>query len=537
MQTVWQDPVTQQSHRVTSPLSLIISAFAPLQDVRPTLTPQLQRLQEPTVLILIDLGQGKNRLGGSILAQTQGQCGTEAPDVDQPALLIALFQAIQALNANNANTKKRLLLAYHDRSDGGLWATVCEMAFASRCGLQLDFSAWALTTPLQQLALLCNEELGAVLQIRQADWPAVLAQLQAHGLADHTRIIGRPRFEDGQILIQFGAQPDENMDFRSTRAQLQQVWQQVSYALQALRDNPECAQQEYAQFADDADPGLHTTITFNPDLYTQMMGPYINTGERPRMAILREQGVNGQVEMAAAFDRAGFECVDVHMSDLGSGQIALSAFQGLVACGGFSYGDVLGAGQGWAKSIVFNPRLRDAFAAFFHDPRTFSLGVCNGCQMLSQLRELIPGTDAWPVFMRNRSAQFEARVALVKIQPTASILFQNMAGSVLPIPVAHGEGYAQFSTPNGAQQALQDHLVTLQYVDSYHQVTERYPHNPNGSPLGITGLTSRDGRCNILMPHPERAFRALQNTWQYSSHEQEAGYWLPLFINARRWLG
>lgn len=520
MQTVWQE--AGQRRQVTAPLSLIVSAFAPVSDVRATLTPQLKLDQGETELILLDLGQGQNRLGGSILAQLDGQIGQTPPDLDQPALLIALFQLIQSLNQQGH------LLAYHDRSDGGLFTTLCEMAFAGHCGLRINLQTLATASAESVLAALCNEELGAVIQVRQADLPVVLQHITEAGLATMAHCIGQPtveqhlRFENAVELLS------------ASRAELQQAWQLTSYQLQALRDNPLCAEQEYAQLADDAAPGLQMRLSF--DQQAPLTAPYLNTGKRPTIAILREQGVNGQIEMAAAFDRAGFTCIDVHMSDLATQRQSLQAFNGLVACGGFSYGDVLGAGQGWAKSILFNPRVRDEFQQFFANPQTFSLGVCNGCQMLSQLRELIPGTELWPLFQRNVSEQFEARVVMVKVQPSASILMTDMVGSVIPIPVAHGEGYAAFATPDMAAMAVQQHGVSLQYIDAHGHPTEQYPQNPNGSPWGIAGLTSRDGRCNIMMPHPERAFRAVQNTWA-TAHPHEAGAWLRLFANARLWLG
>jgi len=416
MRTVWEDGGEKKA--VTSPLSLIITAFAPVRDARRTLTPELRRDAGDTVLLLIDLGAGKQRMGGSALAQVYGAIGNVAPDVDDPALLRAFFAQVQALNAAGD------LLAYHDRSDGGLLAAVAEMLFAGRAGVELELAG-------DVLPALFNEELGAVVQVRAADSARILAALAADGLAASQ--IGRV-VAGQQLTIRHDGQDV----FMATRAELQQCWAETSYRLQALRDNPECAAQEFARIADDADRGLHAALTF--DQNADVAAPFIARGLRPRVAILREQGVNGQIEMAAAFERAGFTSVDVHMSDIIAGRVQLADFKGLVACGGFSYGDVLGAGGGWARSVLFNARARDEFVAFFARPDSFSLGVCNGCQMMSQLKDLIPGADHWPRFLRNQSEQFEARTVMVEVRESPSVLLAGMAGSRMPIAVAHGEG-------------------------------------------------------------------------------------------------
>ncbi|CAL1241265.1 phosphoribosylformylglycinamidine synthase [Candidatus Methylocalor cossyra] len=513
MKTRWREDGRERL--MTAPLSLIVSAFAPVADIRATLTPELRLDSGETLLILVDLGQGRNRLGGSALAQVYGQLGDQAPDLDQPPLLKAFFSAIQGLNAD------QLLLAYHDRSDGGLFVTLCEMAFAARCGLDIDLPG----LDQDPLATLFAEELGAVLQVREGDLVAVMERLGRAGLGACSHIIGAPR-RDGRIHIRQGTE----LVLTGTRAEFQRLWSETSYRLQALRDDPDCARQEFETIAAD-DPGLSAAPSFDPD--HDIAAPCYARG-RPRVAILREQGVNGHVEMAAAFDQAGFTAVDVHMSDLASGRVRLEGFVGLAACGGFSYGDVLGAGGGWAKSILFNPRLRDQFAAFFQRSDTFTLGVCNGCQMLSQLAELIPGAVGWPRFARNQSEQYEARVVMVEVRPSPSILLAGMEGSRLPVVVSHGEGRAVFQ--DGAVEALAKGVVTLCYTDRAGNPTEAYPFNPNGSLFGITGLTTLDGRCTILMPHPERCFRTIQNSWHPRTWG-EYGPWMRLFRNARAWVG
>ena len=511
MKTVWRQDGAEVAMR--APLSLIVSAFAPVTDIRATLTPELRRDAGETRLLLVDLGGGRNRLGGSILAQVHGQLGNVCPDLDDPARFRAFFATLQALGAEG------LLLAYHDRSDGGLFATLCEMAFAARCGLEVDLAPLGEDT----LAALFNEELGAVLQVRVADLAAVSDRLAAAGLGDCCHVLGAPR-AGGRIVFRCGPA----VYLAGTRAEWQSLWSETSHRLQALRDNPDCARQEFEAIADDADPGLSAVTPF--DIAEDIAAPYLAKA-RPRVAILREQGVNGHVEMAAAFDRAGFLAVDVHMSDLLERRVTLAHFQGLVACGGFSYGDVLGAGGGWAKSILLNPGARAMFEAFFQRSDTFGLGVCNGCQMLSHLAELIPGAAGWPTFRRNFSEQFEARVTMVQVESSPSILLADMAGARLPVVVAHGEGRAEFSAARA-----DDTQVALRYVDHYGRVTETFPANPNGSPAGITGLTTLDGRYTIMMPHPERCFRAVQNSWR-SPDWGEYGPWMRMFRNARRWVG
>ena len=512
MKTVWNDRMAEKT--MTAPLSLIITAFAPVVDVTKTLTPQLQAVAD-SVLLLIDLGLGKNRLGGSILAQVYQQMGEVSPDLDDAALLKGFFNSVQALN------KQNLVLAYHDRSDGGLLATVAEMLFASRLGVSLYID----NLGEDVLAALFNEELGAVIQIHRHDADEVIGLLSQAGLAQGIHVIGGLN-KDQKLTIHHG----EKVIYSANRAELQATWSEVSYRMQALRDNPDCAKQQYDQLFDDNDPGLCAELTF--DVNADISAPYIKTS-KPKIAILREQGVNGHVEMAAAFDRAGFLSVDVHMSDIIYGRVSLSGFKGLVACGGFSYGDVLGAGGGWAKSILYSPRARDEFAAFFARTDSFGLGVCNGCQMMSGLKAIIPGAEDWPRFLRNQSEQFEARVAMVKVQQSASILFAGMEGSRLPVVVAHGEGRAQFA--NDPANIVQLKKVALSYIDNYGTETEAFPANPNGSPLGITGLTTTDGRFTIMMPHPERCFRTLQNSWHPKDWEDYGG-WMRLFRNARVWV-
>ena len=519
MKTSWTENGQQKS--VTSPLSLVISAFAPVQDIRKTITPELQLNQGNTDLILIDLGQGKNRLGASILTQVYSQIGQEAPDLDDAEDLKAFFAIIQGLNADNK------LLAYHDRSDGGLLATLVEMMFAGHCGLNIQLDS-LVDKADEVLATLFNEELGAVIQVRQEDTEEVLSHFTQAGLADAVAVIGQPAIEQ---TIEFNLAG--NMLFNDSRANLQQQWSATSYQIQRLRNNINCAEQEFAVLADDNNPGLQVELTFDPQ--QNISAPYINKGVRPKVAILREQGVNGQIEMAASFDKAGFTAIDVHMSDILANRVNLADFKGVVACGGFSYGDVLGAGEGWAKSILFNPNAREAFINFFNRTDTFTLGVCNGCQMLSTLHELIPGTDLWPRFVRNKSEQFEARVAMVEVQDSPSIFLKPMVGSKMPIAVAHGEGYAEFSSQAAISQADQSGLVALRYIDNYGSVTEQYPANPNSSPLGITGLCNTDGRVTIMMPHPERVIRTVQNSWYPDKTKEEAG-WLRMFQNARIWV-
>ena len=511
MKTVWQDDTGEKT--MAAPLSLIVTGFAPVLDISKTLTPQLQDVDD-SVLILVDLGAGKNRLGGSVLAQVYKQLGNHCPDLDSPSLLKGFFDAIQTLNQSG------YILAYHDRSDGGLLATVSEMLFAGRMGIDLTLDSMG----HDLLPALFNEELGAVLQVRHSDCNEVMNVLNHAGLVDCTHKIGSvTKLQQLNIIL------EGTIVYSASRAQLQTIWSEVSYRMQALRDNPECAVQQFKGILDDNDPGLHSLLTF--DVKDDVTAPFIKT-TRPKVAILREQGVNGHVEMAAAFDRAGFTCIDVHMSDIIQGRVSLKDFKGLAACGGFSYGDVLGAGGGWSKSILYNSQARDEFAAFFLRQDTFGLGVCNGCQMMSGLKDIIPGADHWPRFMRNSSEQFEARVAMVEVRKSASILFAGMEGSRMPVAIAHGEGRAEFASDPAI--SLKNALVALQYVDNYGIVTTNFPANPNGSPFGITGLTTADGRFTIMMPHPERCFRTLQNSW-HPNDWADYGPWMRLFRNAKLW--
>ncbi len=605
MKTVWERPISEQSGgaagddgrtdgaagddgrtervEMAAPLSLVISAVAPVPDVRRCVTPWLRLDRGDTVLVLIDLGRGQDRLGGSALAQVYGRIGEVPPDLDDPELLKGFFAAIQMLRADG------LLLAYHDRSDGGLLATLCEMAFAGRCGIDSDLGALpglgvataedeavsvargdasaagiagiattvdvagiATTasvasagrgsagdalrgTRRDPLAALFAEELGAVLQVPASELAAVMKRLAEHGLGACSQVIGAPR-ADGLIRIRQG----DRLLLEATRTELQQVWSETSWQMQRLRDHPDCADEEFARIAADEacarisadESGLTARLPFDPA--EDIAAPLIATGARPRLAVLREQGVNGQIEMAAAFDRAGFDCIDVHMSDLLEGRLGLDGFQGLAACGGFSYGDVLGAGEGWAKTILFNPRARAQFEAFFARSDSFALGVCNGCQMLANLRELIPGTEHWPHFVRNRSEQFEARLLMVEVAPSPSILLQGMQGARLPIVVSHGEGRAEFR--DTTQQQAAGSMTTLRYVEADGTPASRYPANPNGSPDGITGLCNTDGRVTIMMPHPERIFRTVQQSWHPDDWGEDSP-WMRLFRNARVWVG
>ncbi|MFK3722879.1 phosphoribosylformylglycinamidine synthase [Pseudomonas monteilii] len=519
MKTRWSEEGAEKS--VTAPMSLIVSGFAPVVDIRGTLTPRLRMDKGETDLILIDLGRGKDRMGASILAQTYGKLGAQAPDVDDAEDLKAFFAVIQGLNADGH------LLAYHDRSDGGLVTTVLEMAFAGHCGLDLHLDP--LTDSRSEVpGILFNEELGAVIQVRQDATPDVLTQFSVAGLGECVAVIGKP-INNGEVSISLNG----DVLFDDQRRLLQRQWAETSYQIQRLRDNADCADQEYEALLEENNPGLDAKLGF--DVNEDIAAPYIKTGVRPQVAILREQGVNGQVEMAAAFDRAGFAAIDVHMSDLLAGRVDFADFKGLVACGGFSYGDVLGAGEGWAKSALFNARAREAFQAFFERGDSFALGVCNGCQMMSNLHELIPGTEHWPHFVRNRSEQFEARVAMVEVQKSNSIFLEGMAGSRMPIAIAHGEGHAEFASEQALIDADASGCVALRYVDNHGRVTEAYPANPNGSPRGITGLTNQDGRVTIMMPHPERVFRAVQNSW-YPDDWQEDGALMRMFRNARVWV-
>jgi phosphoribosylformylglycinamidine synthase len=517
MRTAWQD--AGQALEVRAPLSLVVSAFAPCEDVRPTWTPQLRTDRGETELLLVDLAAGRTRLGGSILAQVFGETGHEPPDLDDPAALRSLFEALAELR------REGLVLAYHDRSDGGLFATLAEMAFASRTGLRVDLAplAGAQAALPRLVTTLFAEELGVVLQTRAADRARVLAVLARHALA--ALPLGSPA-ADGVVRIACG----ERELLAEPRAELQRLWSETTWRLQTLRDNPETALEEYDGILDAADPGLAPRLGFDPAL--DVAAPFVAGGARPRLAVLREQGVNGQVEMAAAFDRAGFEAVDVHMSDVISGRTSLAAFAGFAACGGFSYGDVLGGGEGWAKSILFNPRARDEFQAFFARKDSFALGVCNGCQMMGALSELVPGGSDWPRFAKNRSEQFEARLVLVEIPKSPSLFFAGMEGSRIPVVTAHGEGRALFGARARAERAI----VAMRFVDNRGETAERYPANPNGSPLGIAGLTTADGRFTIVMPHPERVFRSVQMSWHPDGWGEDSP-WMRVFRNARVWLG
>jgi phosphoribosylformylglycinamidine synthase len=519
MRPGWQ--AGENALSVTAPLSLVVTAFAPVTDVRRVLTPAIAPEAGPTELLLIDLGQGKNRLGGSALAQVYGALGAVPPDLDDPTLLARFFAAVQELNTAG------LVAAYHDRSDGGLLVTLLEIAFASGVGLDIDLTFLG----PDPIATLFAEELGAVIAVRGADLPRVVQTLGRHGIsAPAVRRLGAPRADDRLIFRQAG-----KPIFEERRTFLRGLWSETTHAMQALRDDPTCADEEQAGRVRADDPGLsaHLTFDLNDDVTAPLRG---RGGARPRVAILREQGVNGQIEMAAAFDRAGFDAVDVHMTDLLSGAADLHDFKGLAACGGFSYGDVLGAGLGWAKSILFQPRARELFAGFFARPDSFALGVCNGCQMLSALQEIIPGAEAWPRFVRNRSDQFEARLSMVEIAESPSVLLQGMVGSRLPIAVAHGEGQAEFPTDAGGPEIEGAGLVAARFIDHRGRATERYPENPNGSFHGITGVTTTDGRVTLFMPHPERVFRAVQHSWRPAGWGED-GPWMRLFRNARLFVG
>ncbi len=534
MHTRWQQD--GQNFGVTSPVSLLVSAFAVLPDVRRAFTPQLRLDAGPSVLILIDLGRGKQRMGGSILAQTLQQAASPVPDLDDAQDLLRLTAALGALREHDR------VLAYHDRSDGGLWAAACEMAFAGRTGLALnldlliasaetlpdegDAKNWAgqVAERRNDLALraLFNEELGAVLQVRAMDRDAVLQTLRDHGLSACSHVVGQVTAHDAIEVWR-----DTQKICSETRSTLLRHWDHVSHAIARLRDNPECADAEHAAVCG-TDPGLHAALAF--DARENVAAPFIASGVRPKIAILREQGVNSQREMAWAMHQAGFDAFDVHMSDLIAGRAQLSDFRGFAACGGFSYGDVLGAGEGWARSILFNPRLADAFARFFARSDTFALGACNGCQMLAALAPMIPGARTWPRFTRNKSEQYEARLSMVEVLDSPSLFFGGMAGSRMPIVVAHGEGYADFSQQG---QASGVHAV-LRFVDGSGQATQAYPFNPNGSPGGLTGVTTPDGRFTALMPHPERVFRGSQFSWA-PAEWGDASPWMRMFRNARAW--
>ncbi|HLU61279.1 MAG TPA: phosphoribosylformylglycinamidine synthase [Gammaproteobacteria bacterium] len=508
MKTAWTENGEQRE--VIAPLSLIVSSFAPVRDVRNTLTPQLVA-GDGTRLMLIDLGRGQDRLGGSCLAQVYKETGDITPDLDSPELLKETFAALTALK------REGHVLAYHDRSDGGVFVTLAEMAFAGNMGVDV-------TLPGEGIAALFSEELGMVIQVRSGDVQRVMDEFASRGIAHCVHEIGTVTREK-RLVIRAGEAKIEG-DLRDFRA----AWSETSYRMQKLRDNPEVAEEEYRAKLDLDDPGLNARLTFDP---ADNLGAPAIAGRRPRVAILREQGVNSQTEMAAAFDRAGFASIDVHMTDILAGRVSLADFQGMVICGGFSYGDVLGAGEGWAKSVLFNPRARDEFEAFFRRGDSFTLGICNGCQMLSSMRELIPGTENWPRFLRNRSEQFEARTSLVRIEKSPSLFFGGMEGSVLPIAVAHGEGRATFASEQDRKALEASGRVAMRFVDNRHQPANLYPANPGGSPDGVTGITTTDGRVTIAMPHPERVFRSVLLSWHDKSWPEDSP-WMRMFYNARK---
>ena len=516
MKTAWREGAQQKA--VVAPVSLIVSAFAPAVDVRRTLTPLLRRDAGDTRLMWIDLGRGQARLGASILAQVYGSLGNVAPDLDEPSLLAGLAAALQAARSRG------LVLAYHDVSDGGVFATLAEMAFASHCGLAVE-----LPGQRPAAATLFAEEAGAVLQVRASDVPEVTALFAAQGLGNCVHDIGAPRTEFSLSLRAGGA--TLQLDWVEAR----RAWSGTSHRMRLLRDEPRSAGEEFAAQLDTTDPGLHVALTFDPQ--QDVAAPYVNRGARPRVAVLREQGVNSQVEMGAVLDMAGFEPHDVHMTDLLDAGRGLGDFRGLVACGGFSYGDVLGAGEGWAKSILFHGRARDEFARFFERGDTFTLGVCNGCQMMAALKELVPGTEHWPRFVKNRIEQFEGRFSLVEILDSPAVLLAGMAGSRLPIAVAHGEGRAEFAADEARRELLAQRQLAFRYVDGRGQVAGTYPANPNGSPDAIAAVTSRDGRVLITMPHPERSFRISQQSWYPPGMSGEYSGWMRMFRNARVWVG
>ncbi|WP_342754030.1 phosphoribosylformylglycinamidine synthase [Pantoea sp. MBD-2R] len=516
MKTRWQHGTEQRE--MTSPLSLVITAFARVEDVRRTVTPQLQT-QEDNALLLIDLGKGVNALGATALSQVYRQLGDKPADVRDAQQLAGFFNAMQSLVAAGK------LLAYHDRSDGGLLVTLAEMAFTGHCGVEADIASLG----SDALAALFNEELGAVIQVAAADRAQVEQVFADNGLADCVHFLGRA-LQGDRFVITSG----DSAVYSESRTTLRTWWAETTWQMQRLRDNPDCADQEHEAKKNDLDPGLNVKLTFKPE--EDVAAPFIATGARPKVAVLREQGVNSHVEMAAAFHRAGFDAVDVHMSDLLAGRRGLEDFQTLVACGGFSYGDVLGAGEGWAKSILFNERVRDEFETFFHRPQTLALGVCNGCQMMSNLRELIPGSEAWPRFVRNQSERFEARFSLVEVAASPSLLLDGMVGSQMPIAVSHGEGFVEVRDEAHLAQLEHKGLVALRFVDNFGKVTQQYPANPNGSPNGITAVTNESGRVTIMMPHPERVFRTVSNSWHPAEWGEDSP-WMRIFRNARKQLG
>lgn len=548
MRTQWT--ADGEKKKVTSPVSLIVSAFATLADVRGTLTPQLNRELDDTTLVLVDLGKGRNRLGGSVLGLTLGQPGDEVPDLDSPQDLINLVNAVNALRA------KGQILAYHDRSDGGLLAAAAEMAFAGHVGVALnvdmlvtegdgisdsrmdtgDAKNWAsqVSARREELTLkaLFSEELGVLLQVRTEDRNAVMQTLREHGLSKHSHFVGKTRPQSSPIDVgkgQLQVWRDSKAIFSASLYDLHQVWDSVSWKINQQRDNPACADSEHAAAGVPSDPGMHVSLSFDP--LDNVAAPFLNLS-RPKVAILREQGVNSHVEMAYAFTQAGFEAYDVHMTDLQSGRAKLVDFKGVVACGGFSYGDTLGAGIGWARSITFNPLLSEQFQGFFGRADTFGLGVCNGCQMFAELADIIPGAEAWPRFTTNQSERFEARLSMVEVLESPSLFLQGMAGSRLPIAVAHGEGFANFKHRGDPAKAI----AAMRFVDNHGAATEQYPFNPNGSPGGLTSVTTADGRFTAMMPHPERVFRNIQMSWT-SGNPSDLSPWMRIWRNARKWVG
>jgi len=516
LKTHWIE--NDQPKHMLAPVSLVVSAFAPVTDARLAVTPQLKLPAEGNHLLLLDLGRGQDRLGGSALEQVHGVFGETMPDLDDASQLAGFFAVIQELIAAG------LLLAYHDRSDGGLLTALCEMAFAGRCGLDLSFDKIAGDTPASLRACLFAEEPGAVIQVTDSQLQVVLECMARHSVADLVENIGLA-VQGHTLSVNAGGKNQLKCDLR----ELHQAWNETSFEIQKMRDHPDCAKEEFDTAVEWRQPFLKTRLSFNPG--EKPAAPAVINGTRPAIAVLREQGVNGQIEMAAAFDAAGFRSIDVHMSDLLEQRVSLDEYQGLVACGGFSYGDVLGAGRGWAASILFQTRLRDQFQAFFERQDRFALGVCNGCQMLAALKEIIPGTDSWPDFVANRSGQFEARLSLVKITESASLFFVDMAGSMLPVATAHGEGRAQFR-----RQLLPQTTVAMQYVDASGCAATSYPQNPNGSPEGVTGLCNTDGRVTIMMPHPERTLRKVNFSWA-PDNWPEISPWQRMFLNARNWTG
>ena len=552
MRTQWREG--DATKKVTSPVSLIVSAFASIADVRSTLTPQLNATEEDTTLVLVDLGRGQHRMAGSILGQVLGQAGDTVPDLDHAQDLVQLVHAVNDLRAQGK------ILAYHDRSDGGLMATACEMAFAGQVGVALnvdllvtegdgisdsraeygDTKNWTAQVSARReeltLKALFNEELGVLLQVRTSERNAVMHTLRAHGLSKHSHFVGKTRPASSAIAKGQGEVSvwrDAKEVFSAKLADLHQVWDSVSWKICQQRDNPVCADAEHASVGDPLNPGLHVHLPAG--VCDNVAAPFIHSA-KPKVAVLREQGVNSHVEMAYAFTEAGFEAYDVHMTDLQTGRAKLQDFQGLVACGGFSYGDTLGAGIGWARSITFNPVLSEQFQQFFGRPDTFGLGVCNGCQMFAELADIIPGTAAWPRFTTNQSERFEARLSMVEVLPSPSLFLQGMAGSRLPIAVAHGEGYANFSQRGDAALVV----AAMRFVDNFGAATETYPFNPNGSAGGLTAVTTADGRFTAMMPHPERVFRNVQMSWTdlgATGGIEAFSPWMRMWLNARQWVG